>query len=240
MTPPTNTVVVTGAGSGVGRAIVDRFASEGWQVALLGRRLETLQESIAHLPDESVGRCACFACDVSDAAAVDAVAGEVLKRFGPVSVVVNSAGVNVRARKLSELSHDDWHKVMATNLHGAFYCTQAFLPGMRQQGNGTIININSDVGRLAREVAGAAYTTSKFGLTGLTQTINIEERPHGIRACSIFPRDINTPLLDKRPQPPPVAVRANMVQPEDVAACAWLAASLPSRAIVEEIAVYSR
>jgi NADP-dependent 3-hydroxy acid dehydrogenase YdfG len=78
---------------------------------------------------------------------------------------------------------------------------------------------------------------SKFGLTGLTQSINFEERPNGLRACCIFPGDINTPLLNKRPVPPTAEMRARMMQPEDIAACVWFAATLPARATVEEILV---
>ena len=85
--------------------------------------------------------------------------------------------------------------------------------------------------------AGAAYVVSKFGLTGLTQTINAEERPRGLRACCIFPGDIDTDLLNKRPVPPPPEARARMMQPEDIAACVWFAATLPDRATVEEILV---
>jgi NADP-dependent 3-hydroxy acid dehydrogenase YdfG len=117
---------------------------------------------------------------------------------------------------------------------------QAFLPGMRVRGVGTIVNINSDVGRRARALAGAAYVSSKFGLAGLTEQINAEESTHGIRACSIFPRDINTPLLDRRPEPPPADARARMMQPEDIAAAVWLAVTLPPRVIVEEIVMSSR
>jgi NADP-dependent 3-hydroxy acid dehydrogenase YdfG len=117
---------------------------------------------------------------------------------------------------------------------------KAFLPGMRARGAGTVVNINSDVGKLARPLAGVAYVSSKFGLAGLTQQLNAEERAHGIRACSIFPRDVNTPLLDKRPEPPPAEARARMVQAEDVAACVWLAATLPPNAIIEELSIHSR
>ena len=111
---------------------------------------------------------------------------------------------------------------------------------MRARGAGTIININSDVGKLARDVAGAAYVASKFGLRGLTQQINVEERGRGIRACSILPRDINTPLLDKRPQPPSADARARMLQPEDLADCVWLVATLPPRVVLDEISLSSR
>jgi NAD(P)-dependent dehydrogenase (short-subunit alcohol dehydrogenase family) len=165
---------------------------------------------------------------------------EVLARFGAVDVLVNAAGINVTQRSFQALSLDDWHAVLATNLHGAYYCVRAFLPAMRTRKTGTIININSDVGKVARDLAGPAYVSSKFGLMGLTQQINAEERSHGVRACSICPRDVNTPLLDKRPQPPSAEARSRMLQPEDLADCAWLVATLPSRAVVDEISLSSR
>ena len=232
--------VVTGAGSGVGRAIALRVAHEGWNVALVGRRSETLSETIALGSPDMRDRMVPFACDVSDAVAVEAMGKAVLARFGDVDVLVNAAGINVPQRSFAALSLDDWHAVLGTNLHGAYYCVRAFLPGMRARQTGTIININSDVGKVARDLAGPAYVSSKFGLNGLTQQINAEERRHGVRACSICPRDINTPLLDKRPEPPTPEARTRMIQPEDIADCVWLVATLPARAIVEEISMSSR
>jgi NAD(P)-dependent dehydrogenase (short-subunit alcohol dehydrogenase family) len=240
MQSSSNTIVVTGAGSGVGRAVALVFAARGWQVALVGRTLEPLEKTVALAGSDAAARCAAFACDVGDSDAVKTMGEEVRARFERVDVLVNSAGINVPRRSWRELSLDDWHAVLATNLNGAYYCVQAFLPAMRAQGSGTVVNINSDVGKIAREVSGVAYVVSKFGLAGLTQSLNVEERANGIRACSIFPRDINTPLLDKRPQPPPAELRARMMQPEDVAAAVWLAATLPPRVIVEEIAMTSR
>lgn len=234
------TAVVTGAGSGVGRAIALRFARQGWNVALVSRRGATLSETMSLAPPESYAQLASFPCDVSDAAAVDAMGKDVLDRFAEVDVLVNAAGINVQQRSFEALSLDDWHAVLGTNLHGAYYCVRAFLPGMRARQTGTIININSDVGKVARDLAGPAYVSSKFGLNGLTQQINAEERRHGVRACSICPRDINTPLLDKRPQPPSQDARARMIQPDDIAECVWLVVTLPSRAIVEEISMSSR
>ena len=234
------TAVVTGAGSGVGRAIALRFAREGWNVALVSRRTESLSETIALASQDIGDRMVPFPCDVSDAGAVDAMGKAVLARFVDVDVLVNAAGINVRQRSFEALSLDDWHSVLGTNLHGAYYCVRAFLPGMRARQTGTIININSDVGKVARDLAGPAYVSSKFGLNGLTQQINVEERRHGVRACSICPRDINTPLLDKRPQPPTQEARTRMIQPDDIAECVWLVATLPSRAIVEEISMSSR
>ena len=235
-----STAVVTGAGSGVGRAIALKFAAEGWNVALVGRRQEPLDETAALAGAAAQARIATMTCDVSAAADVEAMGTAVLQRFGEVDVLVNAAGINVPQRSFDTLSLEDWHAVLATNLHGAYYCVRAFLPGMRQRRTGTIVNINSDVGKIARDLAGPAYVSSKFGLSGLTQQINAEERRNGVRACSICPRDINTPLLDKRPQPPSAEARARMLQPADVADCAWLAATLPPRAIVEEISLSSR
>jgi NADP-dependent 3-hydroxy acid dehydrogenase YdfG len=100
--------------------------------------------------------------------------------------------------------------------------------------------IVSDAGLQASAKAGAAYVASKFGQRGLVQSINAEERVHGIRATAIFPGDINTPLLDKRPTPPPQEARAKMLQPEDVTACVMLAINLPDRAIIEELLIRPR
>ena len=235
-----HTVVVTGAGSGVGRAVALKFANEGWQVGLVGRTSATLDETADMAGPTAASRLGVFTCDVSSPDAVAAMGDAVLARFGTVDVLVNAAGINVPRRSFATLSLDDWHAVLATNLHGAYYCVRAFLPSMREHGNGTIVNINSDVGKIARDLAGAAYVSSKFGLRGLAQQINAEERGNGIRACSICPRDVNTPLLDKRPQPPSPEVRARMLQPDDLAACVWLVATLPERAIVDEISLSSR
>ncbi len=247
MTEPRQTVVVTGAGSGVGRAIALKFAAEGWRVALVGRGAAALEETKALVQatpgvegEPPASSIAVFSCDVQDAAAVDTMAAAVLERFGQVDVLVNSAGTNVRKRALREVSIEDWNTILFTNLHGVFYCVRAFLPSMRARGTGTIVNINSDTGKIARDLAGVGYVTSKFGLTGMAQSINAEERAHGIRACSIFPRDVNTPLLDKRPQPPSADARAKMIQPEDMAACVWLAATMPQQVIVEEIFLSTR
>jgi NAD(P)-dependent dehydrogenase (short-subunit alcohol dehydrogenase family) len=234
------TAVITGAGSGVGRAIGLRFAAEGWQVALVGRRPEMLDETAAAAGSEANGRIGVFPCDVSVPEAVAAMGEAVLARFGSVDVLVNSAGINIPRRSLETVSLDDWHAVLATNLHGAYYCVRAFLPGMRERRSGTIVNINSDVGKMARMVSGAAYVSSKFGLRGLTEQINVEERANGVRACSICPRDVNTPLLDRRPEPPPPEVRQRMLQPDDVADCVWLVSTLQPHAMIEEISLSTR
>ncbi len=230
------TAVITGAGSGVGQATALALARQGWRVALVGRRAGALQETVK-LAGPLAKQLLVCPCDIGDADAVEAMAKTVLAEFKEVEVLVNAAGTNAPRRSLAVLSLVDYRAMMDANLHGAYYCVQAFLPGMRERKRGTIVNIVSDAGKQASPKAGPAYVMSKFGLAGLTQSINAEERPNGIRACAIFPGDIDTPLLDKRPAPPPAEARARMMRPEDVAECVMLAVNLPGRAVVEEILI---
>jgi NAD(P)-dependent dehydrogenase (short-subunit alcohol dehydrogenase family) len=233
------TAVVTGAGSGVGEAVALALAKEGWRVAIIGRRLETLQQTTSKA-GQLAGNLFAFPCDIGKSESVEKMAKEVFAKLGIVEVLVNAAGTNAPKRSLQELSLQDYHQIIDTNLNGAYYCVQAFLPGMRERKSGTIVNIVSDAAKQASAKAGPAYVMSKFGLAGLTQSINAEERANGVRACAVLPGDIDTPLLDKRPSPPGVEARAKMLLSEDIAACVMLAINLPPRAIVEEILVRPR
>jgi NADP-dependent 3-hydroxy acid dehydrogenase YdfG len=236
-TPTSQVAIVTGAGSGVGQATALKFAREGWRVALLGRRRSALDETIAAAPADAGSRLVAMPCDLGQPDAINDAASEVERQFHRVDVLVNAAGNNVPRRSLTELTRDDYYAIMNANVNGVFHLVQAVLPTMRRQASGIIINIGSEAGRQASAKAGVAYVVSKFGLTGLTQTINAEERGNGIRACCIFPGDINTPLLNKRPTPPATDARTRMMQPEDVAECVWFVATLPARVTVEELLV---
>jgi NADP-dependent 3-hydroxy acid dehydrogenase YdfG len=216
-----------------------KLLPQGWRVAIVGRREQQLQETIAragiHAPQLSP-----HVCDIGAAPAVAALAQRIRDEFGAVELLVNAAGTNTPKRALEVLSLEDYHAMIATNLHGAYYCVQAFLPQMRARKTGTIINIISDAGKQASPKAGPGYVMSKFGLAGLTQSINAEERARGIRACAIFPGDIDTALLDQRPQVPDAAARAKMMRAEDVADCALFCINLPPHVIVEELLVRPR
>ncbi len=235
MTSPV--AIITGAGSGVGRATALKFAAEGWRVVVIGRRPDALAATVAAGSESHRGNFLVRPCDLGNAAAIAALVAGVTKEWGRIDVLVNAAGTNIPKRSLAELSHADYAAVMDANIHGVLYIVQAVLPAMRQAGAGTIVNVGSEAGKQASPKAGAAYVVSKFGLTGLTQTINAEERPHGIRATCIFPGDIDTDLLQRRPVPPPAEARARMMQPEDIAACAWFVVNLPARATIEEILI---
>jgi len=234
-----NTAVITGAGSGVGQSTALKLAALGWNVALVGRRAEALQETVS-LAGDAGSRCRIYPTDIGQPGAVSSMAERVLQEFGEVGVLVNAAGTNVPNRSLEILTLADYTAMMDANLHGAYYCAQAFLPGMRARGSGTIVNIVSDAGKQASPKAGPAYAMSKFGLAGLTQSINAEERGRGIRAIAIFPGDIDTPLLNRRPVVPDATARARMMKAEDIADCAVFCLSLPSRVIVEEMIVRPR
>lgn len=234
-----NTAVITGAGSGVGQSTALKLAALGWRVALVGRRAEALQETVS-LAGDAGSRCRIYPTDIGQPGAVSSMAERVLQEFGEVGVLVNAAGTNVPNRSLEILTLADYTAMMDANLHGAYYCAQAFLPGMRARGSGTIVNIVSDAGKQASPKAGPAYAMSKFGLAGLTQSINAEERGRGIRAIAIFPGDIDTPLLNRRPVVPDATARARMMKAEDIADCAVFCLSLPSRVIVEEMIVRPR
>jgi len=231
--------VVTGAGSGVGRAIALRLHQEGWSLALVGRTLSRLEETAA-LCGTTRGTVHTYACDVGDARSVARTASAVLADFASIDAVINAAGENIPERSLEVLSAEDFERVIRTNLSGSFLITREFLPVMRRRRSGTVINIVSDVGLQPNAKAGTAYVASKFGQGALIQSINQEEQVNGIRACAIFPGDINTPLLDKRAKPPPMEARLEMLQPEDLADCVSLVLNLPARAVIEKILLRPR
>lgn len=226
--------LVTGAGSGIGRATAMRLAREGGAMLLVGRERGKLDETMGMLDGATA---TAHALDIADENAVQALAQAVTATHGRLDVLVNAAGTNVSPRSLDAGSVADWHRVLDTNITGAYLMCKAFLPLLRAANVGTIVNIVSDSGLRGNNFAGVAYTASKFGLKGLTEAINAEERQNGVRATSIYPGEVNTPILDRRPVPPPPEARAKMLQAEDIAACVALAALLPPRAIIEDLTV---
>ena len=235
-----NIAVVTGASSGVGRATAITLATAGWEVTLLARRAEALQKTINLAPPDARPRMHLAPCDITDNTAVQAIAKSVLAKHSRIDALVNAAGTNIPDRSLEKMTEARYREVFDVNLTGALNTIQAFLPAMRQQQGGTIVNINSIAGQNASVLSGASYVMSKFALAGLTQSINAEEAQHNIRACSIFPGDINSELLEKRPTPPPMDVRSKMLQPQDLADCILLVLNLPPRAVVEELRIVPR
>jgi NAD(P)-dependent dehydrogenase (short-subunit alcohol dehydrogenase family) len=235
--------LVTGAGSGVGRATAVTLAGAGASVVVSGRTRASLEETAAlarQTPGGAGERVRVAVCDVTVPAEVERMVGDAMDAFGRIDVLVNNAGFNVPRRALDQLDAQGWRDIMNTNLDGAFLCVHAVLPIMRAQQSGTFVHIGSLSARRPSPLAGAAYTAAKAGLAALSATINAEEKGNGIRSGVIVLGDTNTPLLDKRPRPPDAATRAASLQPEDVADCILLIAALPGRAKIEELVLLSR
>ena len=234
-----NHAIITGAGSGVGQAIALALVKKGWVVSIIGRRADALKDTIAKAGADGQ-KLDAYSLDIADASGVAKTVATAIAKRGGVQVLVNAAGTNIPKRSLEVLSNDDWRAVLDANLNGTYYMVNAVLPAMRTQKTGTIVNIVSDAGLRANPKAGPSYVASKFAVSGLTQAINCEEQKNGIRATAIYPGDINTPLLDKRPVPPPMELRGSMLQADDVAACALLAIELPYNAVIEELLLRPR
>jgi NADP-dependent 3-hydroxy acid dehydrogenase YdfG len=228
--------IVTGGGSGIGEATAVALARDGARVAVVGRRREPL-EAVVTAVTSAGGAAFAASVDVADPEAVAAVAQAVVERWGRVDLLVNNAGVNVPQRELVKMSVADWNTVVQVNLTGTFLMTQAVLPVMRRQQSGTVVNVSSIAGYRVSELSGPAYTAAKAGVNALTESLNLAERRHGIRACAICPGEVATPILDKRPQPPSPEARATMLQPEDLAATVLFVAALPQRATVELLTI---
>ena len=230
------TAIVTGAGTGIGAAVAVALHGAGAAVTLIGRRPEPLAEVAGRLGDR-VHACA---CDVSDYDAVQAAVEEAARAHGPATILVNNAGINTNPRSVADVSLPDWDLTVAVDLSGVFYCVRAALPAMRAAGGGTIVNIGSTAGRWGSSLAGAAYSAAKHGVVGLNSVINDEESRNGIRCTVILPGEVETPILDRRPEPVSAERRRAMLQPEDVAAATLLAATLPDRACITELVIKPR
>ncbi len=228
--------IVTGGGSGIGRAIAESFAREGARVVTVGRNAEKLEAARQEARD-AAGRILPRALDVSDRAAVRDLVEWAEGELGKIDILINNAGTNVPRRSLSELSADDFEKMVNINLNGAFYCVHEVLPKMRARRDGLIINVSSVAGVRASVIGGAGYTASKFGMAGLSMTIGLEEAENGIRSCLICPGEVNTPILEDRPVIPDAQARARMLQPEDLAQAALFVATLHPRACVPEMII---
>ena len=225
--------IVVGASSGMGRASALAFAAEGAKVVAAARRQAEIDGLVAEIR-KAGGEAEARVADVVKRQDMDALVHTAVARYGKVNVLVNSAGVNVRDRQIARLDQAGWDRIIGINLTGAFNCTQAVLPQMRQQKGGLIIHIGSISG-LWGDLSGAAYQASKHGLVGLANGTMMEERLNGIRVTVVYPGLCDTPILNNRPVPPSREQRDLMMQPEDIAQACVFAASLPPRTYVSDL-----
>ncbi|MBW3596652.1 MAG: SDR family oxidoreductase [Planctomycetes bacterium] len=235
MTLHNKRAVITGGGTGIGLGIAHALAREGCHVAIAGRREQTLQDAVGAFRGDPPLRF--HPVDVADRASVAKLFEWVEQALGPVDILVNSAGMNVKDRSLTDTKPEEWDRVLAVNATGAFNCMTAVLPQMRQRRDGVVINISSIAGKRATPLGGVAYNASKFAMTALGTSAWLEEAKNNIRITNIYPGEVNTPILENRPQPVSDERKAAMLQPEDVAAVVLAIIKLPPRAHVPEMVI---
>lgn len=195
-TTPLRTAVVTGAGSGIGKASALALLADGWQVVLAGRRTEPLQQVIAESGAGS--RALAVPTDVADPDAVTRLFDAAVGAFGRVDLLFNNAGTGAPAVPLDELTVEQWRSVVDVNLSGMFYCMQAAFRVMKSQSprGGRIIN-NGSISAYAPRPFSIPYTATKHAVTGLTKTASLDGRPHDIAVGQIDIGNAATEMTDR-------------------------------------------
>jgi meso-butanediol dehydrogenase/(S,S)-butanediol dehydrogenase/diacetyl reductase len=225
--------LITGGGTGIGRACALMFARQGAQIALAGRRGEPLAEVVAEIA-RAGGRALGIPCDVTRGDQVERLVLRVVEHFGKLNVVLNNAGT-VEPGTAEETSEDQFDRMVAVNLKGTFLVSRAALPELRRQGGGSIINLSSIYG-LVGGARRAAYSAAKGGVTLMTRSMALDHAAENIRFNCICPALVETPLVEQilTQQPDPAAYRAMRIgqiplgrigRPEDVAHLAVYLAS---------------
>lgn len=182
--------IVTGAGSGMGRAIAQRFAAEGASVVALDLNVESAQETVDAITSRG-GTAHAFAVDVSDGAFVKTAIDDSIRALGGVDTLVNNAGILDGYAPLLDTSEELWDRILGVDLKSLFLVTRAVLPSMLEVGNGTVVNMASIAGFVARG-GGAAYTSAKHGAIGFTKQLSADYGRAGIRANAICPGAVET------------------------------------------------
>ncbi|MEU7298885.1 glucose 1-dehydrogenase [Streptomyces sp. NPDC007189] len=188
------TALVTGAGSGIGRAVALAFAAEGARVVVAGRRREPLEETVT-LIEEQGGKALAVSADVSQAADAEALVRAAVEHFGSLDVAVNNAGVFRGGQPLADLPEQDWHTQLATNVTGVFLALQAQIRQMRAQpAGGAIVNVSSTFGLHTASPGAAAYAATKAAVTALSRGAALDHIRDGVRINVVSPGATETPM----------------------------------------------
>jgi NADP-dependent 3-hydroxy acid dehydrogenase YdfG len=230
------TALVTGGGTGIGRATALALAGAGARVAVCGRRPGPLADVVTEIGTAG-GAAWSATADMVDPEACESLAATFLEREGRCDVVVHNAGFSSKIRSPRFTGADEWRAVMDVNTLGPLVLTRALLPSMIDAGGGDVVMVSSMAAITPNVMAGVAYSAAKSAARAYMDVLRQEVRGHGIRAITIFPGEVDTPILDNRALPPGEAERATMMMPEDIADAILLTVSLPRRATVLELAI---
>jgi NADP-dependent 3-hydroxy acid dehydrogenase YdfG len=229
------TALITGGGSGIGLAVARAFLQEGARVVISGRHEDKLARAAQGL--QAGERISYHAADVGEPDQVRRLVEETTRKCGRIDILVNNAGLNIKERELRKLTPERWQQLIRANLDGAFYCIHYVLPQMLERKDGVIVNVSSVAGKRASPLGGAAYAASKFGMTALGLCLGAEEKDSGIRVSNVYPGEVDTPILEVRPQPVTEEHRQKILKPEDVAAAVLFVATLSPHVAVPELVI---
>ena len=229
-------VILTGAGSGIGKVTAKMLGEQGANVFVVGRRENLLKESVKEI-ENAGGKGAFLSADLEDGDSAANVAEEAIKEFGNIQYLVNNAGHSSKVRSMRYVKKDDWQSVFNVNVEGVYRLTQAILPNMIENGGGTVVTISSMAAINPGLMGGVPYSSAKAAVAAMMTAMRQELREHGIRSCTIYPAEVDTPILDNRPLPPDAQARATMMMPEDIAETILLCMRMPHRTIVQDVIV---
>lgn len=226
--------IITGAGRGIGRATAIAFAKEGIHVGLIGKTVANLEKVAEELRQYNVNVVFASA-DVSDQESITTAVQHIKSELGPIDILVNNAGIG-KFGKFLELSPEEFKNIIDVNLMGVYYTTRAVLPEMIERQSGDIINIASTAGQKGAPVT-SAYSASKFGVLGLTESLMLEVRKHNIRVSALTPSTVATDLAfdekltDGNPE--------KVMQPEDLADVMVAQLKLHPRVLLKSAGLWS-
>lgn len=229
-------VWITGAGSGVGRAVALSAAAAGARVVLTGRRASALAET-AELVGRSGGEALQLECDATEPDALQGAYATLCDSWGAPTDLVLAAGLNHPRRYWRDQSMSDFRAIVATNLTAAAAVVDLVLPDLRVAGGGVVVFVSSVSGWQFSPDAGVAYSASKSALASLSAHLNAQENRYGVRACTVCPGDIDTDFLSLRPMVPDSGDRERMLSPADVARTVQFVLDSPPHVCINELVV---
>jgi NADP-dependent 3-hydroxy acid dehydrogenase YdfG len=224
--------LVTGAGTGIGRAIAEDLANAGAELIVCGRRQAPLDAAIA-----AIGKGSVITADLTEPADIERLAAQIITEHGGVDILINNAGFSSKVRSARHIGAEEWRAVMDVNTMGPALLTRALLPSMIERGQGDVVMISSVAGLRPNVMAGVVYSAAKAAARAYMDVLSQEVRADGVRCITVFPGEVDTPILDNRALPPDAESRALMMMPQDISAGVLMAVSLPRRATVMEMAI---